>query len=139
MDFPGIVVDASAMLALCLPDEHGNEIEEIIQKIIRKNGQILVPPLFWYEVYNGLLFAGKRGRLTEDEMLGIESDMAMLPIICDQPPPLFVRQRIRDFANRHSLTIYDASYLELAARYGLRLKTFDPHLLGLRDHFDFIG
>jgi predicted nucleic acid-binding protein len=43
-DFPGLVLDASALLTLVLTDEEGDEVEELIQDIIRRNGQLLVPP-----------------------------------------------------------------------------------------------
>ena len=138
LDFPGLVLDASALLALVLTDEEGGEVEELTQDIIRRNGQLLVPPLFWYEVLNGLAAACIRSRITQEELSAIESDLSVLPVSVDQSPPVFVRQRIREYALRYSLTVYDAAYVELAARYRLPLKTFDAHILALKETFSFI-
>jgi len=137
-DLPAIVIDASAFLGLFLPDETGKEMESFIKHLIRGNGQMLVPILFWYEILNGLVVSLRRGRITEEELDSVEADIAVLPIVSDQMPAPFIRKRVRDFARRYRLSIYDAAYLELAARYRLRLKTLDKHLLQLKDDFDFI-
>ena len=134
-EVPALVIDASAFLALFLPDESGKKIEVLIREIVRKNGQLLVPPLFWYEVLNGLAASLRRGRITGEELDSIEADMSVLPIACDYLPTPFIRKRIRDYAVRYRLSIYDAAYLELATRSRLPLKTLDKHLLGLREEF----
>jgi len=138
VEFSGIVFDASAMLAIGLPDEKGQEVEGLLHKVLKQNGQILVPPLFWYEVLNGLVMALNKNRISGNEILVIEADLAALPIASDQAPPAFVRQRIREYALRYNLSFYDASYLELAERFDLPLKTFDSHLLELKDTFKTI-
>jgi predicted nucleic acid-binding protein len=138
MDFPGIVLDASALLAFVLSDEEGQVVEDLMHEIVEHNGQILVPALFWFEVSNSLVTAVRRSRITADELSAIEADISVLPISAEQSPTPFTRQRIREFSLRHNLSAYDAAYLELAARYDLRLKTFDTHLLTLQETFDFI-
>ena len=137
-EVPALILDASAFLALFLPDEIGKEIELVIKDIVRKNGQIIVPPLFWYEVLNGLSASFLRGRITEEELDSVEADMSVLPIVSDHLPTPFIRKRIRDYAVRYRLSVYDAAYLELAARFRLPLKTLDKHLLGLKKEFGFI-
>ena len=40
-----------------------------------------------------------------------------------------------DLARKHSLTYYDAVYLELALRCEARLRTYDKHLLSLEQDY----
>jgi predicted nucleic acid-binding protein len=132
-DLPVVVMDASASLALALSEDRGLEVEDVLADIIARNGQVLVPPLFWYEVMNGLLMAVRRGRISSEDLRAIEADFYRLPLSPDQTPSAFIRQRIRELALGHHLTFYDASYLELALRYTVPLLTMDGHLLALED------
>lgn len=127
-----VVVDASAMLSLILSESSGPPIESCIRSVLSMNGQLLVPSLFWYEVINGLISAVKRSRIQKEELTAIEVDITALPISTDIIPPAFIRQRIRELSIDQNLTGYDASYLELANRYQLKLITLDEHLLSLR-------
>ena len=51
--------------------------------------------------------------------LPIEIDPVALPVVLDRVLPM---------ADRYGLTVYDATYLELAARRGLQLATLDRQL-----------
>ncbi len=128
MSFPGIILDTSAAMALFLQEEQGIQIEEIIDNIINANGQIFVPSLFWFEVGNTLISAFNRKRITLEEIQGIEFDLSELPIVTDPLPTLPIRIRIREIANSKKLTYYDASYVELAKRLQLPLKSFDKKI-----------
>ncbi len=128
INFPGIVLDTSAAMALFLQEEEGIQLEEIINNIINANGQIFVPSLFWFEVGNTLISAVNRKRITQDEIQGIEFDISELPIVTDALPDLSVRIRIREIAILKKLTYYDASYVELAKRLQLPLKSFDKKI-----------
>ena len=128
MSFPGIILDTSAAMALFLQEEQGIQIEEIIDNIINANGQIFVPSLFWFEVGNTLISAFNRKRITLEEIQGIEFDLSELPIVTDPLPNIAIRIRIREIAISKKLTYYDASYIELAKRLQLPLKSFDKKL-----------
>lgn len=134
-EFPAVVMDASAFLALVLSEDRGPEVEAVLTDIISRNGQVLVPPLFWYEVMNGLVTAVRRERISAADLRAIETDMHRLPLSPDQVPSEFIRQRIRELALEHHLAFYDASYLELALRYTVPLLTMDGHLLDLREEY----
>jgi predicted nucleic acid-binding protein len=51
-----------------------------------------------------------------------------LPIYCDQETNDHVWDRTLELADRHNLTVYDATYLELAMRLSLPLATLDEDL-----------
>ena len=134
--FPCFVADTSFMAAYLLngfcDDEMTGCIKDI-EFVLENNGQIYVPPLFWYEVENVLLYktcSKKDGqlRLTTTDVMDIMYDLHCLPINTDLLPDCEIRQRIFAMAQEHGLSYYDASYLELAHRFNLPLKTYDEDL-----------
>ncbi len=133
-----LVLDASAALALGLSESEGPIIEGVITETIEASSAVLVPALFWYEVGNGLLMAERRGRISPQYRKLIAADLGGLMIEVDSPINAEIRARIDDTAAEHSLTYYDAAYLELAFRRQLRLKTFNEHLLALKGVYEFI-
>ena len=53
----------------------------------------------------------------------------ILPVYTEPQADGEIRSRIFDLAEEYDLSYYDASYLELARRYNLPLKTYDNGLL----------
>ena len=103
-EFPCFVADTSFMAAYLLNGLCADELNDCIKDVeyvLQNNGQFYVPALFWYEIENVLLVKTRDGE---------------------------IRQRIFDLAEEHNLSYYDASYLELAHRYNLPLKTYDEEL-----------
>ena len=58
----GVVVDASMALSWCFEDEH-DELSDRVLAAVREAGAI-VTPLWWLEIFNALIQAEKRGRIT---------------------------------------------------------------------------
>ena len=79
-------------------------------------------------VGNTLVTAFSRGRITMDQIHGIETNLADLPIVTDPLPTEEVRHRIRELAIDRRLTYCDASYIELAKRLRLPLRSFDKRV-----------
>jgi predicted nucleic acid-binding protein len=123
-----LILDTSAAMALFLQEEQGVQVEEKIRSLLAVNGQIFVPSLFWYEVGNTLVTAKRKKRIDSDELLGIEYDLAQLPIATDQIPDAAIRSRIREIAQNSDLTFYDASYVELSRRLNVPLLSFDKQI-----------
>ena len=128
-----LVFDTSAVMALFLQEKKGGQIEQELKSLIGRNGQIFVPSLFWYEVGNTLVTAFSGGRITMDEIRGIETDLADLPIVTDPLPAAEVRHRIRELALEKHLTYYDASYVELAMRLRIPLRSFNKRVISAMD------
>ena len=134
--FPCFVADTSFMVAYLLngfcDDEMTGCIKDI-EYVLENNGQIYVPPLFWYEIENVLLYKTRSKndgqlRLTTTDVMDIMYDLHCLPINTDLLPDGEIRQRIFAIAQEHDFSYYDASYLELAHRFNLPLKTYDEDL-----------
>ncbi len=133
---PCFVADTSFMAAYLLNglcDDEMSDCVKDIEYVLENNGQIYVPPLFWYEIQNVLLYKTRskkdgKARLTNTDVMDIMYDLQCLPIYTDMLPDGEIRQRIFSMAQEHNLSYYDASYFELARRYNLVLKTYDEDL-----------
>lgn len=125
---------ASAILFNYVNDEF-KEAADFIEDLISRNGQIVVPQLFWFEIGNVFMNAAKSkkdgspARITKMQLMKIEQLLSDLPIYTDLQPDAETRMRIREIAQEFNLSYYDASYLELSLRKGLELKTFDEDLI----------
>lgn len=93
------------------------------------SGTIPVVPLLWrHEVSNGLVMGERRGRLTSEQLKTLTQD---LDEFCEavQVDLLIPRASILiQLARTSNLTVYDAAYVELAARRRLPLATLDDKL-----------
>jgi predicted nucleic acid-binding protein len=118
------VIDASMTASWVLPDEQ-SEIAILWKERLTLGGAV-APAIWWYEVRNLLLMAERRSRIDGKY---VEIALGLLdnyPItIADRPEAGVVMQ----LARHHDLTIYDATYLELALRMEIPLATFDKALV----------
>ena len=117
------VLDASVTAAWMLPDEEDSLAEQVHALIIAEKA--VVPMVWWVETRNLVLTAERRGRLSRDQ-----ADIA-LSALEDYDPVIdseFAHAATVALARKHHLTIYDATYVELAARTGLRLATLDRQM-----------
>lgn len=87
-----------------------------------------VPVLWMFEVENSLLVLRRRGRISHDDYARARRDLSDLRLLIDDEGPLRTLGPITDLAQKHSLTVYDATYLELALRKGLPLASRDAEL-----------
>jgi predicted nucleic acid-binding protein len=85
-----------------------------------------VPSLWWFEVRNTLIVNERRGRLTEADVTVFLRGLARLGVTIDRTPD---EAAVLTLARRYRLTVYDASYLELAQREGVLLATLDTDLV----------
>ncbi len=75
-----------------------------------------------------LLSATRRGRLRADEWAVIRASLLALPIEIEPVSPLRAWEAVLSLADRFRLSVYDATYLELAMRMRLPLATLDKSL-----------
>ena len=122
----GFVLDASVAVAWCFDDESTPAAWQLLDRLRTAPGH--VPALWELEIGNILLSAVRRRRITQArtvEFLGILGD---LDIHVDPDLPRRAFRDVLPLAREHSLTTYDATYLELAMRLGLPLATKDRAL-----------
>lgn len=117
------VLDASVALAWAFAEEDHPAAAAALALI--RNDEGCVPSLWWFEVRNVLVVAERRGRLHETDTALFLRSLSRLPIAVDRAPE---EVAVLTLARRHGLTVYDASYLELAQRHGVGLATLDAAL-----------
>ena len=120
------VLDSSTALAWMLPAESSAESDALLDRIAEAGA--VVPGLWRLETANGLLMAERRGRITLAERQEALSILADLPIQTDPHTAGHAWTETLALAAARNLTVYDASYLELAMRAGLPLASFDRAL-----------
>ena len=118
------VLDASVAGPWILADEPSEAAARIAHRLLSEDA--LVPALWWYEVRNLLVVCERRGRLERSDSDLFLSRLADYPIKVDIEVDWDATMRL---ARRHQLTVYDASYLELAIRSRVQLATLDGALL----------
>ena len=114
-----MVVDASSVIALFLPDEDAPSAltgDRLLGSI--------APTLWPYEVLSALRSAEMVGRIAHDDAVLAAGALASLPI--EFVHPSF--QDVLDVSRMTGLSIYDSSYLALARSSGLPLATQDREL-----------
>jgi predicted nucleic acid-binding protein len=121
----GLVVDASVSAAWFLPDEAEPYTEAALQATADR--EVWVPALWLLEMGNLLLSAQRRKRIDDAKRRELIQAAAALRLRVDREPVPMTE--IDTLAARHSLTAYDAAYLELALRRKLAIATVDTALL----------
>jgi predicted nucleic acid-binding protein len=121
-----IIADASVVLAWFFEEAQTPKALEVLQRIEEEG--LLVPPLWWSELENGILMGERRGRKKLSESQAFLKLVRALPIRTDDLPRHRVSDDILDLARQHQLTAYDAAYVELARRESAFLATFDDAL-----------
>lgn len=121
-----LVLDASATLAWLYPDEITDAISTVFDRI--GDDCAWVPELWRIEVANSLTVNLRRGRITPFRRSESLVDLQLLTILSDPETNDHVWGRTLELADRHQLTVYDATYLELALRRALPLATLDDAL-----------
>jgi predicted nucleic acid-binding protein len=119
-----LVVDASIALTWCFEDEVTADTEAIGTRVDSEGA--VVPHLWRLEIANALLLAERRGRLDRAKLEQRLELLAALPVSTDTDIHAWADTLLLARAQR--LTLYDATYLELAIRRNLELATLDRDL-----------
>lgn len=121
-----LVLDASLTIAWFLDDEGTPAVDAVLDEVAATGA--IVPPLWRIEVANALQMAVRRRRIDlafRDDAL---RELAVLPIAIDGESLEHCWSAALTLADTHGLTLYDATYLELAQRRRLPLATLDRAL-----------
>ena len=92
-------------------------------------GEVPVVPVLWrHEVSNAVVMSERRGRLTAAQLKTLMADLEEFSYRLEVDPLNVRVSTLIETARRTNLTVYDAAYLELAARRRLPLATLDDKL-----------
>jgi predicted nucleic acid-binding protein len=117
------VLDASIVACWALDDEDDRVADLTFERI--RTDEARVPALWWFEVRNILVVNERRNRLTATATAAFLRELAQMRVLVDRSPD---ETDILSLARRHRLSIYGASYLELARRGDIALATLDNEL-----------
>ncbi len=121
-----LVLDASVTLSWYFEDERTPAANALLDQV---NDTGAVVPVVWrLEVANGFQMAIRRKRVDADFRDRAIEQLMLLPVTIDFDTDIFVWTTTLRLADRFGLSIYDASYLELAQRRELPLATLDAAL-----------
>lgn len=117
------VLDASIVATWALRDEDHPVADLAFVEL--QNGSAVAPEILWYEVRNILVSNERRERITAEDCVRFLESLERMNIAMDARPRSSL---VMEIAWRHTLSIYDAAYLALAAREDLPLATLDKAL-----------
>ncbi len=124
------VLDAQTALAWHFTDEATPATDALLEKF-DAGEDALVPTIFHYEVANCLVGNERRKvpRGSPAKSAAFLGALAQLPIETDEDSTALTANQTAELARAHGLSVYDASYLELAMRKNVPLATRDPLLV----------
>lgn len=120
------VLDCSLTIAWFFADETNRYAEAVEDSL--PTATAIVPSLWPLEVANALLAGERRQRATEATVTTFLGLLAALPISLDDDTAGRAWPVSLHLARLHRLSVYDATYLELAIRKRLPLATLDDKL-----------
>lgn len=121
------VLDASVALAWCFEDEASRFADGLLERL-RQGDRIVVPAHWPAEILNGLLVAERRKRIKTGHALLFWDELCRLAAETEPPLSAVQAKSVLALAEKHTLTVYDAAYLELAYRRQSPLGTLDADL-----------
>ena len=121
-----MVLDCSTALAWCFPDEKADYPLAVLDSL--GSGGAFVPSIWPLEVANALLVGERRNRCTQADTIAWTGFLPLLPITVDGETTRRAWGDVLTLARSQGLSVYDATYLELAVRLGLPLATLDDKL-----------
>lgn len=121
------VLDASVALSWAFEDESSAFADRVLS--ILDSEPAIVPPIWPMEIANALIMAERRGRSDLAASNRFVMLVASLPIEVESPPRGLGLEEILNLSRELRISSYDASYLELAIRKGIKLASEDRRLV----------
>ncbi|MCP5118346.1 MAG: type II toxin-antitoxin system VapC family toxin [bacterium] len=123
----GFVADSSIGVSWAVESQSSPTTDQLLNDVA-SGRSFVVPALWMFEVGNTLLVLKRRKRLTPAECAHARAALGLLQPTVDDETPWIALNQISDLAENHRLSVYDATYLELALRRRLPLATRDSAL-----------
>ncbi|MEI6791016.1 MAG: type II toxin-antitoxin system VapC family toxin [Myxococcaceae bacterium] len=121
------VLDCSVVMAACLSDEASDYADAVLTSLTHQTAR--VPALWVYEIGNVLLMAERRKRIQTAQRIQYLNSISSLPIKIAKTPSVSQLGSLVSLSQDLGLSLYDASYLDLAVQEKLPLASLDRRLL----------
>jgi|SRR5271154_1542574 len=121
------VADSSVAIAWAVSSQSSRATDGLLDEVAA--GASLVVPVLWsFELANALIMLKRRKKLTQEDCTSARRMLSGLAPIIDDEGCTLALTKTSELAERHSLSGYDATYLELALRKEIPLATRDAAL-----------
>lgn len=121
-----LVIDASLTMAWYFDDESTAATDALLDRVARSGA--VVPGLWRLQIANAFQTAVRRQRIDAVYRDISLAELGTMPITIDADTNAYAWSTTLRLAERFSLTLHDAAYLELAQRCSLPLATLDRDL-----------
>ena len=121
------IVDASVGFAWVYQGQATPETDHLLNEVAAE-ATVIVPALWFLEMSNVLLVAQRRHRLTAGQRKAAMEKLTAMQLTVDEEGSRNAFGKTSELAEKYGLTIYDATYLELALRRSLPLASRDEAL-----------
>lgn len=122
------VADSSVGVAWAIPTQGTPGTDQLLDDVAL--GRIVVVPSLWFlEVANTLLKLERTRRIPKGHRRKALAELAALSPQVDEAPAVNAFNSISDVAEKYTLSVYDAAFLELALRRGVPLASRDKPLV----------
>lgn len=126
------VLDCSVTMAWCFEDEITDYTEYVFNSMTKSVA--IVPSLWTFEVANVLLIAERKKRITQIKSTLFKESLQILPIRIEHTTSYRAMGSVMEVASKTGITVYDATYLEIALYTGLPIATSDKDLKKAANH-----
>jgi predicted nucleic acid-binding protein len=118
------VIDSSVGISWVRAEQSSPETDQLLADV--RLGRPMIVPTFWFtEIANILLVLQRRGKASSVERRAALVVLENLPLMVDEQSTTAAFHAVSDLAEKYGLTVYDATYLELALRRKASLATRD--------------
>ncbi len=121
------IVDASVGFAWVYQGQATSETDHLLNEVAA-GAAVVVPALWYLEMSNVLLIAQRRHRLTAMQRKAALEKLTAIQLTVDEEGTRNAFGKTSELAEKYGLTVYDATYLELALRRSLPLASRDEAL-----------
>jgi predicted nucleic acid-binding protein len=123
------IIDSSVGFAWIHPSQATAETNALLDRI-EAGATVVIPGLWFAEIANSLLVLQRRKKLTSSERKTALETLSNLNFTVDEESGKAAFGKTSELAEEYDLTVYDATYLELALRRKLPLASRDTALAG---------
>jgi predicted nucleic acid-binding protein len=125
-----LVIDAAVALSWLFPRVKLEEAALADQALDAMASQPAIVPALWHaEIANGLLAAERRKVVNQAQTFDYLGRLSRLAIRTDEVSVAVRREIVMSLAREHSLNAANATYLDVALRFGATLASFDSTLV----------
>lgn len=123
----GFIADSSVAISWIAESQSTKATDHLLDEVV--SGMPFTVPVLWmFEVADSLLVLKRRKRIDLGECSLATKILSRLTPVIDDEGPRLAFDKITELAEEHGLSVYDATYLELAIRKRLSIASRDAGL-----------